>query len=101
MIQFIPPSLSALALPPGAPTERLQSLLGLVCFLVIAFLLGRLRGHRKLPSTRTLFWGILLQFLFGFIVTKNRTFLVVINDTVDALLGFTRDGAKMVFGNLV
>jgi CNT family concentrative nucleoside transporter len=95
LAEIIPP-----AVPHGTLPERLQSLLGLFAFLFIAFLLGRLRGHRKLPSSRTLIWGILLQFLFGFIVTKTRTFLIVINAAVDALLGFTLQGANIVFGDL-
>lgn len=90
-----------LPVPHGTPAQRLQSLLGLFAFLAIAYLLGRSRGHRILPARRTLAWGIILQFLFGAIVVFNRTFLVLINDTVDALLGFTREGAQLVFGNLI
>jgi CNT family concentrative nucleoside transporter len=86
--------------PPGTLGERLQSLLGLVAFLLIAFVIGRIRGHRKLPSARLLFWGIFLQFVFGVIVVKNRAFLIAINAAVDALLGFTAQGADLVFGRL-
>lgn len=90
-----------LPVPHGTPAQRLQSLVGLFAFLAIAYILGRWRGHRILPSRRTIAWGLALQFLFGAIVVYNRTFLVLINDVVDALLGFTREGAKMVFGNLI
>jgi CNT family concentrative nucleoside transporter len=81
--------------------QRMQSLLGLAVFLLVAFLVGRIRGHRTMIRRRTLAWGIVLQFAFGAIVVWNRTFLIAINAAVDALLGFTRQGAQMVFGNLV
>src|SRR5207302_2778211 len=42
----------------------------------------------------------LLQFIFGAIVVWNRAFLVLINQLVDALLGFTAQGADLVFGDL-
>ena len=80
-------------IPSGTFAERLQSPLGLVVFLAIAFAIGRFRGHKKLPHPRTFAWGLILQFLFGAIVVWNRAFLVAINDVVDALLGFTAQGA--------
>ncbi len=91
---------SAPAIPPGTISQRMQSLLGLGIFLLVPFAIGRLRGHRKMISPRTLLWGIVLQFLFGLIVVRNRTFLKAINAAVDALLGFTAQGAHLVFGNL-
>jgi len=86
--------------PHGTPVQRLQSVLGLVCFTMLAFAIGRLRGHRAMIPRRTFIWGMALQFAFGAIVVWNRTFLVIINDTIDALLGFTRAGATFVFGQL-
>ncbi|HEX8523554.1 MAG TPA: nucleoside transporter C-terminal domain-containing protein [Tepidisphaeraceae bacterium] len=88
------------AIPPSTTSQRLQSLLGLFVFLMVAFLIGRLRGHRKLIPMRMLGWGLALQFCFGLVVVKNRAFLIAINDAVDALLGFTAQGAHLVFGNL-
>lgn len=95
-----PAAAGPLPIPPGTFPQRLQSLLGLAVFLLLAFAIGRLRGHRKLISRRTLGWGLALQFIFGAIVVWNRAFLIAINTGVDALLGFTRQGAGLVFGNL-
>src|SRR5690348_13173732 len=83
--------------PHGTGAQRLQSLLGLIVFLFLAFAIGRLRGHRKLPSRQTMIWGLVLQFAFGAIVIWNRAFLIAINAAVDALLGFTAQGADLVF----
>src|SRR5438477_3837380 len=84
--------------PHGTAAQRLQSLLGLICFTLLAFAIGRLRGHRAAIPKRTLIWGMILQFAFGGIVVFNRYFLIVINATIDALLGFTAQGADLVFG---
>src|SRR5689334_13873945 len=86
--------------PHGPLPQRLQSLFGLLVFMGIAFAIGRIRGHKTFIRIRTLAWGIALQFLFGIIVVKNRAFLIAINNAIDALLGFTAQGAHMVFGNL-
>ncbi len=69
-------------------------------FTLLAWAIGRMMGARTRIRRRTLIWGLLLQFVFGAIVVWNRTFLIVINDLVDALLGFTLQGANMVFGDL-
>ena len=88
------------AVPHGTITERLHSLLGLVFFTCLAWTIGRALGARTRIPPRTIIWGLLLQFIFGAIVVWNRTFLILINDAVDALLGFTSQGAKLVFGDL-
>jgi CNT family concentrative nucleoside transporter len=76
-------------------------LFGLTVVTLLAFGIGRLRGSRARIPRRTLVWGIVLQIAFGAIVVLNRTFLEVINDVVNALLGYTREGASLVFGDLV
>jgi CNT family concentrative nucleoside transporter len=81
--------------------QRLQCALGLAVFLAIAYAIGRVRGARGAIPWRAVFWGIALQFIFGAIALKTPHFLEVINNAIDALLGFTREGARMVFGNLV
>ena len=88
------------SIPPGTFPERLQSLFGLAVFTLLAFGIGRLRGHRERVPVRTLIWGFVLQFAFGAIVVWNRYFLILINNAVDALLACTADGAKLVFGDL-
>lgn len=87
-------------LPSGTLPQRLQCLLGLAVFTLIAYGIGRWRGGRAMPSPRVLAWGFVLQFAFGAVVVWNRAFLKGINHAVDALLGFTREGAQMVFGKL-
>ena len=89
------------AVPHGTVLERAHSLLGLAVFTALAFGIGRLAGARARIPTRTVVWGIALQFAFGAVVVWNRTFLILINDLVDALLGFTKAGATVVFGDLV
>jgi len=87
--------------PHGTLAQRMQSLLGLVCFTLLAFAIAGCAGIASLSPRELLVWGMLLQFAFGGIVVFNRTFLIIINDAIDALLGFTRQGATMVFGDLV
>ena len=93
-----------LADAPPVPTSTLmqrgQSLLGLIVFALIAFLIGRVRGSRARVPLRLIVWGFSLQFLFGLVVVWNRTFLIAINAAVDALLGFTHEGTLVVFGHL-
>src|ERR1044072_314051 len=106
LLSASPTLANAPAVQHGTTSQRLQSFLGLIAFTLLAYTIGRLRfSMKKVPwpglRFRTVAWGFALQFLFGAIVVWNRTFLIFINDTVDALLGFTRQGAKMVFGNLI
>lgn len=85
--------------PAGTLLERGQSLFGLVCFLFICFLIGRLYKTRGVPW-RVVLWGIVLQFGFGSIVIFAPTVLENVQYAIDALLGYTVDGAKMLFGDL-
>jgi CNT family concentrative nucleoside transporter len=87
------------ALLSGTPSQRLQSLVGLIAFTFLAFLIGRVRGAKKIPW-RVIFWGIVLQFVFAMIVLFVPRLLPAIQDAVQALLDFTKQGARMVFGNL-
>ncbi len=84
----------------GTIGERAHSLLGLAVFILLAWGIGRATGAKADIPKRTVFWGIALQFVFGAIVVWNRWFLIAINAAVDALLGFTLQGAKLVFGDL-
>jgi CNT family concentrative nucleoside transporter len=94
----MPPNLS------GTPLERLQCALGICVFIAAAWLIGRwrTRGHlqRSAFPWRTVIWGVALQFAFALLVLRLPYILIAINDAITALLGYTRDGAKMVFGNL-
>ena len=87
-------------IPHGTLGQRLQSFLGLIVISLIAMGIGKVRSRDAKVPMRTILWGFILQFAFGAIVVWNRTFLVIINDTVDALLHCTAEGAKLVFGDL-
>jgi concentrative nucleoside transporter, CNT family len=83
----------------GTLMERLHSLLGFVVITGSLLIYSRfVKGSR--PGWRLLGWGIGLQFIFGAIVVKERWLLKAISDLVDALLGFTRAGTDVVFGDL-
>src|SRR3982751_191036 len=87
----------------GSIPQRLQCLLGLAVFIAFAWLIGRwrTRGMVRGPFPwRALGWGVALQFIFALLVLWTPNLLVAINEAIDALLGYTRAGARMVFGNL-
>lgn len=89
----------------GTLGQRLQCLLGLVVFVLIARGVGVWRDWRagRPPAPfpwRAAVWGVALQFAFAAVVLWTPKFLEVINAMIDALLGFTRQGAAVVFGNL-
>ena len=79
--------------------ERLQSLIGLAVFTMLAFVIGRVRGAKTIPW-RVIAWGTALQFVFALIVLFTPRLLIVVQDAVQALLDYTRAGAAMVFGDL-
>ncbi|MGB7157882.1 MAG: nucleoside transporter C-terminal domain-containing protein [Tepidisphaeraceae bacterium] len=83
----------------GTLAQRAQSLVGLVAFTFLAFAIGRLRGARTIPW-RVIIWGLILQFAFASLVLFVPQLLETVQDAVTALLNYTRDGARMVFGNL-
>ncbi len=88
----------------GTLGQRAQALLGLAVFTLIAFGLGRLRRPGVGVPWRTVGWGLALQFLFALLVLNTvpgRWFFEAVNAGVVALLGFSEEGAKFVFGDLV
>lgn len=81
--------------------ERLLSLAGLFFLLFIAYLLSSSRKH---IAWRTVISGLLLQVVFGFLVLKTtpgRWFFNQANAFFKAILAFTNEGSKFIFGNLV
>src|SRR5688500_7635721 len=78
---------------------RLQSLVGLFVFVFIAFLIGRARGAKTIPW-RVIFCGIALQFIFGVMILFGAGVVVHVPFAILALLKFTAEGSKMVFGDL-
>lgn len=80
--------------------ERLVSLLGLFVMLGIAYGLSE---KRKAIQWRTVIAGILLQALFGLIILKTdfgRNLFDTIGKGFNAILGYTGEGAKFLFGGL-
>src|SRR5262245_51582636 len=87
----------------GTMEQRGQSLLGLAVFTLVTFGIGQLRRPRLPVLWRTIFWGLALQFLFAVLVLNTQVglwFFQLVNDGVVALLGFSEQGARFVFGDL-
>jgi CNT family concentrative nucleoside transporter len=85
----------------GTPIQRAISFLGLVVFTLLAFLMS---VNRRRVDWRTVALGILLQFAFALLILKTDAGLAFFdgaNDAFNALLGYTVEGAKFIFGNLV
>jgi concentrative nucleoside transporter, CNT family len=81
--------------------QRLLSVLGLVTMLVLAWLLS---VDRRMVQWRVVVWGMGLQLLFALFILKTPAGVAVfaaLNDVVLALLQFTNEGARFLFGNLV
>ena len=85
----------------GSPAQRMQSLVGL-CHVYPPGLPARHRANRRRAKFpwRALLWGVALQFAFGALVLKMPNLLEAVNQFINALLGFTRAGAEIVFGKL-
>lgn len=80
---------------------RFQSLIGMLVLLTIAWLLS---VNRRVVQWRVVGWGMALQFIFALIILKTpfgEAFFHGINNAVVALLGFTIEGARFLFGELV
>ena len=81
--------------------ERLTGILGILVILALAFAFST---DRKRISPKLVVMGLGLQLLFALLVLKTaagRALFNVATDAIGRLLGFTLDGARFVFGNLV
>jgi CNT family concentrative nucleoside transporter len=81
--------------------ERLLSVFGTGLLVLLGWLLSE---NRRRVDWRIVAWGIGLQFVFALLVLKTgpgRVFFEVVNDAFVRLLGFTQEGARFLFGNLV
>lgn len=79
---------------------KLTSLLGLVAFIAIAWALST---ERKRFPWRTVLSGVLLQFLFGWLILKTdpgQSFFKGFSDAITDLLGYAAQGSEFVFGPL-
>jgi concentrative nucleoside transporter, CNT family len=99
--QPLPPPPTSLEHVTATWVQRGQSLLGLIVFIAIAFALGRLRGAQGPVPWRVVIWGVVLQFAFGVIVLNFPGLMAAVQYAVQALLDYTKDGARFVFGNLI
>lgn len=82
-------------------TGRLISALGMFVMLGIAWLLS---VNRRAIPWNVVLWGIGLQLIFALIILKTAVGEAAfngVNNVVVALLGFTVEGARFLFGDLV
>jgi CNT family concentrative nucleoside transporter len=78
--------------------EKLISLLGLVVMMLLAWLMS---SHKKKIPWRVVVGGLLLQFIFGWIILKTAPGQFVfsgLSDGFSAMLDFVDVGSKFVFG---
>ncbi|MDX1623477.1 MAG: nucleoside transporter C-terminal domain-containing protein [Gemmatimonadota bacterium] len=81
--------------------QRAVSLLGLGVMVLLAWLVSVERG--RFPA-RVVLWGIGLQLLFAVLILRTgpgEEFFALVNTAFIQLLGYTQDGARFIFGNLV
>jgi CNT family concentrative nucleoside transporter len=86
---------------PATWADRLMSLSGLLVLIGIAWLLSR---HRSVVDPRVVAIGVLLQVGFGLLILKTAPGLWLfdrLNTLVGALLGFTKEGTRFLFGSFV
>jgi CNT family concentrative nucleoside transporter len=101
------PQESATRLGPGARSldtplaDRLRSVLGL---LVLGLIAWGLSVDRSRIPWRVVLWGLALQLLFALFILKTpigEDVFLAVNRVIVALLGFTVEGARFLFGELV
>lgn len=81
--------------------ERGVSLLGLGVMVLLAWLLSI--DRRRFPG-RVVLWGVGLQLVFALLILRTspgEQFFALINTAFVELLGYTQEGARFIFGNLV
>ncbi|HEY8468388.1 MAG TPA: Na+ dependent nucleoside transporter N-terminal domain-containing protein, partial [Longimicrobiales bacterium] len=80
---------------------RALSAFGLVALVGMAWLLS---VDRRTIPWRVILWGTGLQFVFALFILRTpagEAIFAAINDLIVSLLGFTTEGARFLFGNLV
>ncbi|MGH7483748.1 MAG: NupC/NupG family nucleoside CNT transporter [Longimicrobiales bacterium] len=80
---------------------RLVSLLGMVVLLLLSWAMSI---DRRVVPWRVVAWGLALQFIFALFILRTpvgAAIFATANDVIVALLGFTVEGARFLFGNLV
>jgi concentrative nucleoside transporter, CNT family len=85
----------------GTLGQKAVSLLGLAVFTLLALAMS---VNRRAVDWKLVAWGIGLQFIFALLILKTwlgLRFFSEANDAFNALIGYTVEGAKFLFGNLV
>jgi len=85
----------------GTLVERATSAVGLLVFILIAYLISSRRGAVR---WRPVVWGVGLQFFFALLILRTGPggwIFEELNEAFVALLGYTTEGARFIFGNLV
>lgn len=85
----------------GTLAQRAVSLLGLLVFVALGWVMS---VDRKAIDWRTVAWGLGLQFIFGALILLTDAgfaFFQGANEMFTALLGYTQEGARFLFGNLI
>jgi CNT family concentrative nucleoside transporter len=80
---------------------RFLSLFGMIALLLIGWAFST---DRKAVPWRILIWGTTLQFVFALFILRTpigERIFDGVNDVIVALLGFTVEGARFIFGDLV
>lgn len=93
----------AVQLPRTTDTALLDRLMGVVGLGVMILIACAMSENRKAIDWRLVGMGILLQAVFALIVLKSAAglwFFEKVGILVDALLGFTEQGARFIFGGL-
>jgi CNT family concentrative nucleoside transporter len=77
---------------------KLDGLVGLVAIVCCAYLFST---KRSAIQKRVLLWGVVLQFVFAFLVLKTRLGEVfyAVSLFVNALLNYSAEGSRFVFGD--
>jgi CNT family concentrative nucleoside transporter len=81
--------------------ERFMSFIGLGTMILIAWALST---NRKEIRWKTVLMGIALQIVFGLLILKTpfgRQVFEGAKDAFQAILDFTNDGSRFVFGNMI
>ncbi|QEK11883.1 NupC/NupG family nucleoside CNT transporter [Crassaminicella thermophila] len=81
--------------------EKLISFLGLGIMIAIAYLLS---NNKKAINWKLVGTGVAMQLIFGLLILKwepGQKLFNVLNDLVNRLLDFTKDGTGFLFGNLL
>lgn len=85
----------------GSWGERAVSVLGLGVFVLLAWLLS---VDRRAVRWRVVGWGLGLQLAFALLILKTppgEAFFRGLNTLFTTLIGYTVEGARFIFGNLV